>query len=168
VPACFKKGFQCDICLKILSSKSNLKIHQNIHQGVRLSFQCDQCSKCFTSKSSLKRHQNIHPVVKPFQCDPCNKRFTYKSILKKHEQSKSHCIIADTASSNTTVNTPWQCQECLKFFKNKGGLGSHKNKHLRIASLAQSASAEVDQNNNHEATTETPSNIPIEAKANLP
>ena len=56
----FKKAFECNKCLKVLSSKTNLLRHmRSVHHGVK-PFQCDQCLKSFTQKSNLKRHINLH------------------------------------------------------------------------------------------------------------
>lgn len=47
----------------------------NIHAK---SFNCAICGKSFTQKSNLNQHYHTHSKEKPFKCSICGKRFTQK------------------------------------------------------------------------------------------
>ena len=69
-----KKVHVCDVCKKVFTYKSKLKIHKLIHSGTK-DFQCDTCRKKFARKSDLIRHMLVHTGEKDFQCHICLKKF---------------------------------------------------------------------------------------------
>ena len=53
---------QCSVCLKHMSSRTNLRKHMEIHTGQR-NYQCDVCNKKFRRKHHLNRHKKaIHKI----------------------------------------------------------------------------------------------------------
>ena len=80
--------YECEICGRKFTEKSNLKSHlRNIHGlGDAKTFQCDLCPKVCALKTNLKQHMaDVHNIdVENFKCDICSKEFKHKSALKKH------------------------------------------------------------------------------------
>ena len=88
-------GVRCDVCQKVLSSKSKLRTHvENVHEKTR--HKCDQCEKEFSDRCSLRRHKlTKHEGMKikrnQKQCPHCNKSFktnNYNRHLLTHESLK--------------------------------------------------------------------------------
>ncbi|KAF0696686.1 zinc finger protein 239-like, partial [Aphis craccivora] len=46
--------------------------HQKIYTEEN-PYQCDVCDKLFTQNTHLKVHRRIHTGEKPYQCDVCDK-----------------------------------------------------------------------------------------------
>ncbi len=71
--------YECQYCEKILSSKSNLHIHQRTAK---------YCLKIQTEGADLSQ-------IKKIQCEYCNKLFSYKSSYTRHkticEPKNKHC-----------------------------------------------------------------------------
>nr|CAI5857408.1 unnamed protein product [Callosobruchus analis] len=65
--------FVCDLCGKEVRSKTSLRDHMLIHQGVK-PIQCPQCDKCFTIRNTLKSHMRTHTGVRPYRCEECDPR----------------------------------------------------------------------------------------------
>ena len=114
------KARTCDICDKVLSSKTNLPSHRKIHQGDRakfhcpdcsygtvqktalikhqmakhsnLTFSCPECSKSYKWEIDLQRHQLKHQGVK-FFCDLCDKKFSEKRLLNLHKKSDHEKVV---------------------------------------------------------------------------
>ena len=81
-----KKVFKCEICLKTLSGRGNLKQHvENVHK--RLKTKCDICGKQFTKKYYLKEHvSGVHEKKRNFKCDQCDEAFFFGSTLSNHKK----------------------------------------------------------------------------------
>lgn len=95
----------CDVCKKGFSHISNLRKHQQIHQGVK--FQCDLCDKSFARMEGkidlirifyynismqffpgMKNHRRVHTNHTPYACQQCEDCFRTLEMLKNH--SKTH------------------------------------------------------------------------------
>ncbi len=73
-PECGKK-FEKDI---------SRRLHErSIHLNEK-PFQCQLCLKCFSQKSDLKKHIYIHEKIKPFLCLTCDRPFSQSSNLYTH------------------------------------------------------------------------------------
>ena len=133
----FMKAFECNKCLKILSSKTNLLRHiRSVHDGVK-PFQCDQCSKSFTQKSNLRRHLNLHTKLsskidktahvvntsthphedkKMLTCVYCPEKFRIITDLKDHLWLHNQ-------------EKPFACDMCPQRFTHKEHMVKHKKLH---------------------------------------
>jgi transposase-like protein len=47
-------------------------------------FQCEMCGKKFTDKSNYRRHRRIHSGEKPYKCQFCDVAYSRSDILKQH------------------------------------------------------------------------------------
>lgn len=54
----------CPVCMKTLSSFSNLKVHMRSHTGER-PYACDQCPYACAQSSKLNRHKKTHQQQQP-------------------------------------------------------------------------------------------------------
>jgi len=82
------KKFDCNICEKLFSSKSELKNHISIKHEDPDRFKCHVCDKRLNSKQTLRRHLQTHEVYaeKQFSCEQCPKSYQLKEALKQHQQ----------------------------------------------------------------------------------
>ena len=56
-----QSAVKCNICQKMISSKQNLRTHQQIHQESRQVIDCGLCDKSFISSYGRRQHiENIH------------------------------------------------------------------------------------------------------------
>lgn len=72
--------FPCDQCTKSLSSKRNLRRHQQMHLKGKI-FECEVCSKQLTSRAYLKEHIKTHLGKLGYHCEKCMKYFQRESQL---------------------------------------------------------------------------------------
>ncbi|RYP59803.1 hypothetical protein DL769_008385 [Monosporascus sp. CRB-8-3] len=59
--------------------------HENRHLNIR-AFKCTVCNKAFHQKANLRIHEDIHSGIKRFECklDGCPKKFGTRGNLKNH------------------------------------------------------------------------------------
>ena len=77
------KDQQCEHCLNVFLTKSELKRHMITHSDRRI--KCSKCENTFASKETLKIHMKmVHEKIKNFKCENCSKSFFAKSDLKRH------------------------------------------------------------------------------------
>jgi hypothetical protein len=75
--------FECDICHKKLTTKTNLDGHRNSHLGVK-EFKCQYCDKHFTRDWDRKRHEKTHEKKASMTCELCGKSSSRKDALANH------------------------------------------------------------------------------------
>ncbi|XP_047510888.1 zinc finger protein OZF-like [Pieris napi] len=110
-----KLPHQCDVCGKILSSKSNLNSHKIIHTDQR-PFKCKECPASFKGHSGLFQHKRLHTGETPYHCEYCPKQFRKKTTLIYH--IRTH-----------TGEKEYDCKICLKSFVQSAQLAIHMKRH---------------------------------------
>jgi len=118
--------FQCQICSKILSTKSILERHVSEHNKT---IKCKFCEKLFGNQSRLKDHvKNYHENKIEYICNICGKKYSQQSYLKSH--MKTH-------DPNRLRNL--KCSQCDYSTDDKqsfeGHLNSHKRKNAQIEAM---------------------------------
>ena len=76
--------FNCNICAKVVASKTELDSHKETHTN----FDCTQCDRKFRVKGDLFLHLESH-VQNGFKCKQCGEVFHVEDSLRDHEQN--HC-----------------------------------------------------------------------------
>ena len=81
---------------------------------------CSICDKVFSTTINLRNHKlTVHEKKFPYKCpyQNCDKQYSIAARLKVH--LRSHL-----------GEKPFQCDICLKTFREKGNLNSHMKKHV--------------------------------------
>ena len=111
-----EKHFECEICNKRFSEKSNLFKHKKtIHFGDK-KYKCETCDKEFVQSSHVKRHEKAHFEGKIHECKTCLRKFSSADVLKFHQRIHSG-------------ENVYKCELCDKSFAQKGNLKRHKKIH---------------------------------------
>lgn len=110
------KSAQCEVCKKMLKSRSSLITHMKRHSGVR-SYTCETCSANFYTTGELCNHRKrVHFKTKSFCCDMCEYSTYTATALKMHR-------------SRHTLNNVI-CLMCGTFVESAEKLEAHQKRHL--------------------------------------
>lgn len=113
----YHRNFICDICGKVLPTKSSASCH---YRDLHKPYQCASCGKEFLGYRSLSIHSRSH--VDPWTCQYCSSVFKAKSMLDKH-------LLRMHTNDN---EKPFQCNLCGKGFIYQRGLDAHMmNAHIK-------------------------------------
>ncbi|KAL5014983.1 hypothetical protein ScPMuIL_009253 [Solemya velum] len=74
---------ECEVCGKIMSSKSSLRKHLYLHSGKK-PYKCGVCNKSYPHSWYLTSHMKFHTDSWAHFCKLCDMHFMYKSTLKRH------------------------------------------------------------------------------------
>ncbi|CAG9793395.1 unnamed protein product [Diatraea saccharalis] len=110
-----KLPHQCDVCGKILSTKSNLKAHKICHTDLR-PYKCTDCPATFRGHSALFQHKKVHTGETPYHCQYCPKQFSRRTGLVNH--IRMH-----------TGEKLYSCDICFKNFVQSAQLSIHMKRH---------------------------------------
>ena len=123
-----KSLYQCEWCKKQFTTAYNLKEHERIHTGDRISHTCGICNKQYNDRSNFNRHMRTHYVssqnaqlkrenTRLLMCTYCDKAFSTKYRLREHVG------YVHTGENRNICNT------CGKVFCNQYELKRHSNVH---------------------------------------
>ncbi|MCP3665703.1 MAG: C2H2-type zinc finger protein, partial [Gammaproteobacteria bacterium] len=105
-----------EICARNFTRSDNLKIHQQVHNGLR-PFSCKACSKSFKQSDDLNRHILVHTSERPFNCEVCSKSFKKSGTLAIH--LRTH-----------TGEKPFNREGCTRSIKHSSQLNEHLQVHM--------------------------------------
>ncbi|XP_026319287.1 zinc finger protein 26-like [Hyposmocoma kahamanoa] len=109
----------CEVCGKMVKSKSLLVYHQRKHTGER-PLQCSRCDKRFDAPATLHAHVYARHTNVNLPCHMCHKRFSNRNALAKH--IKIHLGIR-----------PYKCSICNKAFPHLCDVKVHmKHAHYKV------------------------------------
>lgn len=112
-----KQKYYCDVCPKVLTTKSGLTAHKLVHTGEK-PYECDICSNQFRQRNSLIHHMRTHTKERPYMCHECSKTFGSRNSFRLHMQT--HLGIK-----------PFKCTfiGCVWAFVQKSKLAVHMQSH---------------------------------------
>ncbi|CRK95899.1 CLUMA_CG009345, isoform A [Clunio marinus] len=138
-----KNKFQCDICGKLMKTRTGIVDHMNTHKEFRTKdFQCQICGNSYFNKNGLRYHiLKNHEKPKHLTCSLCSRTFRTEEGLKNHK-SRPHrlpCEVCGKMILNNELKRhlkivhfkikPYQCDNCGKKFSRKQPLIKHLNTH---------------------------------------
>lgn len=149
--------FKCNICNKVLKTKSTLLKHYvSMHEkrkhignvsgfGAARRYHCTTCSYSTPHSQTLVSHMRTHNGERPYSCE-CGKSFTQSSSLAAHRKTHSTttyftCSLcgkqfkhAFTLKNHMRVheNASFSCSICFKLLKSKETLQAHMHRHYKI------------------------------------
>ncbi len=126
---------QCEECGVTFTNKNTLKMHRNVHLGLK-PHKCPECDFTSPYKPSISSHMKVHlrekgldrtergtPII--FRCDRCEKTYTTRSDFNSHVKKEHEGIVEK-----------WECDKCNFVCHNRTALRKHKNLvHERKSSL---------------------------------
>ncbi|XP_065078309.1 transcription factor grauzone-like [Ochlerotatus camptorhynchus] len=137
-----RKEFQCSKCQKRFATNGKLQFHiRSIHDRVN-EMMCDICSKMLKSKSAFQVHRAEHFNTTRVQCSTCDKWMKNEDTLRKHlirhqeesivikcefcgKQSPNYHALKKHVRDQHTLERTHQCTVCEKAFKRALALKEH-------------------------------------------
>lgn len=102
IPAGKLLANQCEVCGKVMSSKSSLRKHVYLHSGKK-PYKCGVCNKSYPHSWYLTSHMKFHTDSWAHFCKLCDMHFMYKSTLKRH-LCRKHKLDGDECSELLSVS----------------------------------------------------------------
>ena len=109
------KGFKCNICECILTTKKKMSKHMHAHADDKR-FACNLCDYKSEFKSYLVKHLRSHFETKSYECEFCTYKCTQKRYLTDHMRRHSG-------------EKPYACSLCPYRSAHKNNLSKHKRLH---------------------------------------
>lgn len=130
------RSWECGVCLKIVSSKRNLRTHLLVHSAKK-PHTCILCDKTFTRKAHMVRHSQIHTNERPYQCWLCPAAFGSATSLRRR-------VFAHTGQR------PHQCSICGRRFASRAPhVHSLRREALRLPPVRQEIFSESKRRATH-------------------
>jgi uncharacterized Zn-finger protein len=86
------KKFACNLCEKRFAHSYSLSRHVAYYHTGELQAQCEICLKMLSSKGVIAKHMLSHKPKSewPYKCPLCSRRFQAKSDIPKHFLTSAH------------------------------------------------------------------------------
>ncbi|XP_055870267.1 zinc finger protein 493-like [Biomphalaria glabrata] len=116
-------SLRCELCFKILRSRSGLHKHLVCHIKSKQHHICTGCQRSFALYKRLQLHrlhchQLAHLQKKFYQCESCGKNFYSKFRFQRHKLTYCH-------------KAQYTCLDCNKNFKTLKYMKQHMNVHIK-------------------------------------
>ncbi|XP_011204673.2 probable serine/threonine-protein kinase ndrD [Bactrocera dorsalis] len=113
-------AIQCEVCDRVLTSRSSIKLHMQTHESSRR-FKCNVCDYSGSDHNAFRRHKMTHDNnAKMYACAHCDYKSIQSVAYQKHVQQK-HPQVADSIV--------YKCKMCTYATINKGLFDLHQVKH---------------------------------------
>ncbi|XP_066443785.1 oocyte zinc finger protein XlCOF28-like isoform X2 [Eleutherodactylus coqui] len=132
--------YKCKLCEKPFACATELRIHMNVHLGIK-PHKCSQCDMAYSTAADLLRHtRSVHSLEKPFQCCYCAYTSAEASRMKIHIRSHTgerpfvctQCPFASTDAfklrrhiQTHTGEKPYSCTVCQAKFTQRNSMKMH-------------------------------------------
>lgn len=131
-----RKLLKCTNCSRKFKRLCNLKTHMQTHIGHPQTFKCFMCSEAFTQRHELRVHFYINHTSGSKEAIPQNCTDTEKTIgpesgPKFHSWKFYLKCLRDRSKFSNGEERPFQCDICLRRFKQSGNLKSHWDTHRK-------------------------------------
>ncbi|XP_069606963.1 oocyte zinc finger protein XlCOF28-like isoform X1 [Ranitomeya imitator] len=131
---------KCKICEKTFASATELRLHLNVHLGIK-PHKCSECDMAYRTPADLLRHtRSVHDLEKPFQCCYCDYASVEATRMKIHIRSHTGerpftCTLCSFASTDAfklkrhirthTGEKPYVCSFCQATFTQRNSMKMH-------------------------------------------
>ncbi|XP_069808894.1 zinc finger protein 271-like isoform X3 [Dendropsophus ebraccatus] len=131
---------KCKLCEKTFASASELRLHINVHLGIK-PHKCRECDMTYGTAADLLRHtRSVHSHEKPFRCCYCDYTSAEVSRMKIHIRSHTgerpftclQCSFATTDAFKLrrhvrthTGEKPYSCDVCQAKFTQRASMKMH-------------------------------------------
>ncbi|XP_077109352.1 uncharacterized protein LOC143765974 isoform X2 [Ranitomeya variabilis] len=131
---------KCKICEKTFASATELRLHINVHLGIK-PHKCRECAMAYRTPADLLRHtRSVHDLEKPFQCCYCDYSSVEATRMKIHIRSHTGerpftCTLCSFASTDAfklkrhirthTGEKPYVCSFCQATFTQRNSMKMH-------------------------------------------
>ncbi|XP_073436679.1 uncharacterized protein [Dendrobates tinctorius] len=131
---------KCNLCEKTFASATELRLHINVHMGIK-PHKCSECDMAYRTAADLLRHtRSVHDLEKPFQCCYCDYASVEATRMKIHIRSHTGerpftCTLCSFASTDAfklkrhirthTGEKPYLCNFCQATFTQRNSMKMH-------------------------------------------
>ena len=79
-------------------------------------YECEICKKAFSQKSNLATHKIVHTAETPYSCNVCHKSYAQSYGISNHNKTAAHIKRMKTKNKNIPLTQPSfvDCGETIK------------------------------------------------------